>query len=203
MVFVSDYSLPDREILNQTLNQVLIWIPDRTYVVLGASNEASDALIAENIAEDRIPVLKRKSGGQTVVLSPENIIVSALITDERIAKPLDVFLKFNELMIMAIERGGVSGLSTRGVSDIAFGDKKISGSSIYRKKDKLFYHAVINYGESPNTFERYLKHPLKEPDYRMGRGHANFVTSLREIGYSLTIGELKKTLSEVMPLVNE
>ncbi|MDD3789476.1 MAG: hypothetical protein PHO94_12390, partial [Petrimonas sp.] len=60
MVFVSDYSLPDREILNQTLNQVLIWIPDRTYVVLGASNEASDALIAENIAEDRIPVLKRK-----------------------------------------------------------------------------------------------------------------------------------------------
>ncbi len=198
MISVLPYSLPDIQLLESEVNQSFVWIPQETYIVLGASNNVHDAVIAETVAADNIPVLKRKSGGQTVMLTPRNVIISAIITDEEINKPLHVFQEFNKLIINTLQKSGVEELSTRGISDIAVGDKKILGSSIYRAKTKLFYHAVLNYGEPPGTFAKYLKHPSKEPDYRVGRTHTEFVTSLREIGYCNSILQLQNDLREAL-----
>lgn len=200
MIPVLAYSLPDINLLESDENQFLVWIPDQMYIVLGASNNISGAVMEENVMRDHIPVLKRKSGGQTVMLTPRNVVVSAVITGEKTAKPLDVFREFNELIIYVIKQGGALGLTTRGISDIAAGDKKILGSSIYRTKDKLLYHAVLNYGESGDTFEKYLKHPVKEPDYRVGRSHTEFVTSLQQIGYKYSISRLKNDLREALSI---
>ena len=71
----------------------------------------------------------------------------------------------------------------KGISDIAIKDKKILGSAIYRSKDKIFYQAVLNVSENPQLFDKYLKHPKKEPDYRNGRLHSDFVTSFHAEGY--------------------
>ena len=82
-----------------------------------------------------------------------------------------------------------------GISDITMAGKKILGSSIYRSKEALLYHAVLNLGEPASTFERYLKHPTKEPDYRQGRSHSEFVTSLKEIGYTKSYHHMENELS--------
>jgi len=82
-----------------------------------------------------------------------------------------------------------------GISDIAISGKKILGSAIYRSKDALLYHAVLNLGEPATTFERYLRHPSKEPDYRLGRSHSEFVTSLKEKGYNQSYHQLESELS--------
>lgn len=197
MITVLDYSLPDADLLESDENAVLIWIPDQTYIVLGASNNV-DSLVAEAVINDGIPVIKRKSGGQTVVLTPNNLVVSAVITDEMADKPLDVYREFNDVIINVLAESGIKGLSSRGISDIAIYDKKILGSSIFRKKEKLFYHAVINFSEPASTFEKYLKHPSKEPDYRNGRAHAEFVTSLNEAGFNQDIYFLKNVFSEIL-----
>jgi lipoate-protein ligase A len=42
--------------------------------------------------------------------------------------------------------------------------------------------------------EKYLKHPTKEPDYRKGRSHKDFVSSLKESGYDIEPLYLKKQL---------
>lgn len=90
MVEVSEYNLPDIELLNEESNKFLLWIPDKTYIVLGASNKAHIA-VAESLAiKDNITVMKRRTGGQTVMLTPNNLIISAVITDESIMKPKDV-----------------------------------------------------------------------------------------------------------------
>ena len=195
MITVSEYNLPDIQLLNESTNKFLLWIPDKSYIVLGASNNAKDAVVEDVTLRDDICVIKRRTGGQTVMLTPNNIIISALITDESVMKPKDVFNRFNEFIIDAIAKNHNLKFSTRGISDIALGEKKIMGSSMYRGKGKLFYHAVLNFSEPSTTFQKYLKHPSNEPDYRKGRMHHEFVSSLKETGYTESMHHLKKELT--------
>jgi len=195
MLNTSEYNLPDIELLKKKSNQFLIWIPDKVYIVLGASNHPDDALNIENVLKDKIPVLKRPSGGQTVILTPNNIIIAAVFFDKKTSHPKEVFEQINKLIISTIEKTGIRNLSLMGISDIAISGKKILGSAIYRSKDALLYHAVLNLGEPSVTFERYLKHPSKEPDYRHGRSHSEFVTSLKEKGYNRSYHHLENELS--------
>ncbi len=195
MVTVSEYNLPDIQLMSESANKFLLWIPDKSYIVLGASNNAKDAVVENVTLRDNITVLKRKTGGQTVMLTPNNLIISAVITDESVMKPKDVFNRFNDHIISAIAKNHTVQFSTRGISDIAMGEKKILGSSMYRGKGKLFYHAVLNFNEPSTTFQKYLKHPSNEPDYRKGRMHHEFVTSLKETGYAEDIYHLKKEIT--------
>ncbi len=195
MVTVSEYNLPDIQLMNESTNSFLLWIPNKSYIVLGASNNAKDAVIEESTLSDNITVLKRRTGGQTVMLTPNNLIISAVITDESVMKPKDVFNKFNDHIIGAIAKDHAVKFATRGISDIATGELKILGSSMYRGKGYLFYHAVLNFNEPSTTFQKYLKHPNNEPDYRKGRKHHEFVTSLKETGYPENIHHLKNEIS--------
>lgn len=195
MLNTLDYNLPDMEMLKGNSNQFMIWIPDKVYIVLGASNNPNDALNLDKVIKDNITVLKRPSGGQTVMLTPNNIIIAAVFFDKSTLHPKDVFQQINKLIISAIEKAGIENLSLMGISDIAISGKKILGSAIYRSKKALLYHAVLNLGEPSTTFERYLKHPSKEPDYRQGRSHSEFVTSLKEKGYTKSYHHLENIIS--------
>jgi lipoate-protein ligase A len=194
MIEVRDYNLPDSKLLEKNENDVLIWIPDKTIIVLGASDKPETALIIENVITDDIMVCKRKSGGHTVVLSPNVIVISKLFVNSEKLQPKSVFKEVNSRIINALENLGVKNLSHEGISDIAISGKKILGSSIYRNKDKLLYHAVLNHSETASTIERYLRHPQKEPDYRKGRRHGEFVTSLFCNGCDYPSGILKEYL---------
>lgn len=195
MFSTSDYNLPDIELLNKKSNQFLIWIPDNVYIVLGASNKPDEALNMDNVTKDNITVMRRPSGGQTVILTPNNILIAAVFFDNKTLHPKEVFQQINKLIISAIEETGIRNLIMMGISDIAISDKKILGSAIYRSKNALLYHAVLNLSEPASTFERYLKHPSKEPDYRQGRSHSEFVTSLKENGYTKSNHHLVNELS--------
>ncbi len=198
MVKVSEYNLPDTQLMNEESNKFLLWIPEKTYIILGASNKADDAVVESLAVKDNITVMKRRTGGQTVMLTPNNLIISAVLTDESVMKPKDVFNNFNDMIISAIEKDHFEKFSTRGISDIALGEKKIMGSSMYRGKGKLFYHAVLNFNEPPSTFQKYLKHPSKEPDYRKGRNHDEFVTTLKETGYKPNMEHLKNEITAAL-----
>jgi len=195
MINTSKYNLPDIDLLKKKTNQFLFWIPDKVYIVLGASNNPADSLNMDMVEKDQITVLKRPSGGQTVILTPNNIIIAAVFFDKKTMQPKEVFQQINKLIISTIEHTGIHDLSLMGISDIAISGKKILGSAIYRSKEALLYHAVLNLGEPSVTFERYLKHPSKEPDYRQGRSHTEFVTSLKEKGYTRSYHHLANELS--------
>lgn len=196
MLNLSNYYLPDTHLLTDTTQKYMVWVPDSTYIVLGASNNMQDALIMENVLIDNIPVLKRPSGGQTVILTPKNLIISVVFSDDKI-RPKDIFDLMNGLIIEVLKNHNVNHLSLNGISDIAIYEKKILGSSIYRTKNILFYHAVLNVSESSKTFEKYLQHPSKEPDYRKGRKHGEFITSLEDNGLVCSQDELKKALMDI------
>ena len=199
---MTDYNLPDILLLEDKTKRFLTWIPDKSYIVLGASNKAEEALFLEKVKKDDITILKRPSGGQTVMLTPNNLIISVVFFQPENLHPKEVFNQINSLIIESLERAGVKNLAMRGISDIAIDGKKILGSSIYRSKDALLYHAVLNFGEPASTFEKYLKYPSKEPDYRVGRKHADFVTSLKEKGFSQTNSQLADFISQSLEVVS-
>ena len=193
---MTDYNLPDILLLVDKTKRFLTWIPDKSYIVLGASNKVEEALFVEKVKQDDITVLKRPSGGQTVMLTPNNLIISVVFFQLDNLQPKLVFNQINSLIIECLEQAGVKNLAMKGISDIAIDGKKILGSSIYRSKDALLYHAVLNFGEPASTFEKYLKYPSKEPDYREGRKHSDFVTSLKEKGFPKTNSQLADFISQ-------
>jgi len=198
MIQVKKYDLPDFSIYESEKDAFCTWQPEETFIVIGASNKPEDSLNEENILAGNIPVYKRPSGGQAVVLTPNTIVIAMLKNETGIKSPKAFFQFVNSRVIAALEKVGVKQLSQKGISDIAIGEKKILGSSIYRNKEKNFYHAVLNISEDAEVFEHYLKHPVKEPDYRKGRSHRDFVTSLKAEGYTINTEEIINMIAHML-----
>ncbi|MCX6226833.1 MAG: hypothetical protein NTV01_19145, partial [Bacteroidia bacterium] len=173
------YDRPDSVLIDPdaTTNAFLVWQPEGTVIVLGQSNQAETAVHTVLAEQDGVPMIKRHTGGQTVILTPRTLVISVRLISEKLENPQVYFKRINQLIIEALSNLGISNLNEKGISDIAIGEKKILGSSIYRKRSMVFYHAVLNISESPEFIGRYLKHPSREPDYRSGRKHEDFVTS--------------------------
>ena len=198
MIDDREYDLPDAALLSGDTNvsPVIVWVPEFFCIVLGQSNSPETSLHIEAVKQDNIPVYKRPSGGETVILSPGTLVISVLKRNEPLRSPTRYFETFNGKIIKTLQGLGVRDLSMRGISDVCIRDLKILGSSIYRNKDLLLYHAVLNVSQSTRQMERYLKHPVREPDYRRGRSHRTFVTSLAQQGFSISAGEIKEAVLE-------
>ncbi len=192
---VHEYNLPDAFLFKAEKDGFIVWQPVDYHIVLGQSNSAGRSLFEENVMTDKIPVTKRPSGGEAVILTPSTVAVSVARTFPVMIAFRDFFRMVNEVIIDALESLGISDLGMKGISDITIGDRKILGSSMANHRNRLVYHAVINVEEDPSLFEKYLRHPHREPGYRSGRRHSDFVTSLRKEGYSLTPGEIIDAIS--------
>ena len=189
------YNLPDQKVLESEKElDFLVWQPDQKYLVLGRSNEAEKSLIAETVDADQVQVLKRPSGGEAVLLSPKMLIIALKYPLKKVAKPHGVFTIANDLIKTSLSELGIENITSRGISDICLGEQKILGSAIFKKPDSVFYHAVLNISEDVNLIERYLQHPKREPEYRKGRNHLAFVSSIQKEGYFVDIAELKTLL---------
>jgi len=189
------YQLPDIDLLNSMRYEKLeVWRPDKTYIILGRANKAEDSLITKLVSEDYVEVQKRPTGGETVILSPNMLVISMLMHVEKGISPQQYFMKPNNILISILRNNGVKNINSKGISDISIGDKKILGSAIFRNTVSVFYHAILNVSEDISLISKYLKHPKREPDYRLGRAHSKFVTSLWEANYCLDIDTLKTQL---------
>jgi lipoate-protein ligase A len=183
---MTNYNLADKELLDSDANQgYKVFTPAKTYIVLGRSNSMIEDVVKKNALSPEIEILKRPSGGEAVILSPNMLVVAIKMPLAKGLKPNFYFTKANGVIIDSLKEIGVKNLHTKGISDISIEDKKILGSAIFRGPTFMFYHAVLNISENVEIIGKYLKHPKREPDYRKGRKHTEFVTSLQETGYSV------------------
>ena len=189
------YNLPDQQVLESEKKlDFLVWQPDRIYLVLGRSNEAVKSLIADAVDTDKVQVLKRPSGGEAVLLSPNMLVIALKVPLSMVQKAHDVFVIANDIIKEALSKEGVQNITSRGISDICIGEQKILGSAIFKKPDSVFYHAVLNVSEDVNLIERYLQHPKREPDYRKGRSHLAFVSSIHKESHKIAVEKVQKTV---------
>lgn len=183
-----EYDLPDSKILDSDMDfDFCIWQPDSTYIVLGRANNPEESVYMERAVENKINILKRNSGGHSVVLSPKMVVFSLKQQYDYLVKPGQIFDDINKGLIVSFRSAGVDNLTMNGISDLTINGKKVLGSSMYINNGTLFYHAVINVSEDTRLISRYLRYPSREPDYRNGRNHEDFVTSFHKEGYLFDI----------------
>jgi lipoate-protein ligase A len=72
----------------------------------------------------------------------------------------------------------IDGIEHVGTSDLAVNNHKFSGNSLRCKRDHLLYHGTILYNFDLSKIDALLKSPPREPEYRGGRQHTDFVTNL-------------------------
>jgi lipoate-protein ligase A len=162
-----------------------VWQPSRVAVVLGRSNRPERELHLDACRADGVPVQRRAGGGGAVVLGPGCVVVSLA---RRVARPtaLGEHMAFAvEAIAAEVRRLGGPGLEARGHGDLCAGQRKVLGSSAFRRRDVFFYQGSLLVAMDLGLVERYLRHPSREPAYRRGRPHRSFLTTLAAQGLPL------------------
>lgn len=167
---------------DEMTSRVRVYGWDGVAVVIGRGGKQDLELRPENITTDGVRIYKRSGGGCSVVLDPGNLIISLGLPLPGLGKISSTFNEITQWLIKGFAESGIPGVRQQGVSDLTLGEKKVGGSCIYRSKGVLYYSTTLLVDHDPELVDRYLKHPPREPEYRRGRDHRHFMTSLAAEG---------------------
>lgn len=188
----------DDDILKRCAEPLAVscWIPANALVVLGSSNQAAAEVDVERCLADGVAILKRYGGGGTVVLYPGCVVVSIGTWVRQHFNNGFYFQRLNQAVITCLTRYWpvCQHLVQRGLSDIACGERKIAGTSLFRSRNYLLYQASILVENDINLIGKYLRHPTREPDYRQGRSHAAFLMGLCDLDPRMNVAAVLKAL---------
>ncbi len=160
---------------------LLFWEAPRHFVVLGYANRAAEEANLEACRAAGVPVLRRCSGGGTVLQGPGCLNYSVILRTDS-APALGSITGTNRFVMErnAAAIGGLLGrpVTIEGHTDLAVGPRKFSGNAQRRKRDWLLFHGTVLIDFDLALLGRFLRHPTREPDYRGRRGHEEFVTNI-------------------------
>lgn len=149
-----------------------------TVVVLGRGSKPEVELDLSACRQDRVSLLRRHGGGCAVVIDPGNVIVSVALPLSGLGSNKQAFSRLSRWISEGLARIGLDGVTHQGISDLVFLDRKVGGACIYRRRDLLYYSTTVLVSPNIALMERYLQHPPREPEYRRGRTHLEFVSGL-------------------------
>ncbi|MBL9163330.1 MAG: hypothetical protein JNL18_11395 [Planctomycetaceae bacterium] len=182
-----DEALLDAAVEGELPGEVLrLWEPAQFFVVLGRSSQLAEVR-EEACRQDNVAVLRRPSGGATILTGPGCLMYALLLDAER-RPELHSVDHAHELVLGTIAHALAPlarGIARHGTSDLTIpaerpGDPpiKFSGNSLRLKRRRLLYHGTILYEFPLDRIERWLANPARRPAYRGERGHRQFVTNL-------------------------
>ena len=178
-------------------DQVLrFWESPELFVCLGRICKEDEDLKMGTVADDHIPVLRRCTGGGTVLQGKGCLNYSLILSKERDPQIADLRKSYQVILskvVDALRRLKVEA-SFYPISDIALADgqKKISGNAQKRCKKFILHHGTILYDFNLGSIERYLRIPKDVPEYRLGRPHLDFVANV-----SLSAVDIKSSLKDI------
>ena len=170
-----------------------LWWGGPTAVVLGCSDKPERAVNADVCDMSGIPVLKRVTGGGAVLQSPGVLNYSLTMPDTGRLDIHRIFCLGASLIINALSILDVEA-QHQGISDITVHDLKISGNAQARKWKSVLLHGTILVEMDYDLLETTLKHPVREPDYRKGRSHRDFLITLRDLGIDAAYCEVENAV---------
>lgn len=157
-----------------------IWeVPDYC-VILGRSSRLDLEVQQEAVDSDRVPVLRRSSGGLSIVAGPGCLMYSLFLSLDRsphLRSIAEAHHHVGSRMIAAFQSLELP-VTLQGSSDLTWNGRKFSGNSLRVRRRYLLYHGTILYRFDLSRIGRYLLPPPRQPDYRQQRSHDQFVTNL-------------------------
>jgi len=171
-----------------------LWEWPAPVVVLGAGGVVQDDVDEAACTADGVSVLRRSSGGGTVLLGRGCLCYSLVLAYDR-APGLDqirasyrwIFERMQEVFARLLP-----GVEPAGISDLAVAGRKFSGNAQQRKRHHFLHHGTLLHDFDLALLPRYLRSPKRQPDYREQRRHEDFLMNV-----PCSVRELKARLREV------
>ena len=160
---------------------IRFWEAEKFFIVLGKISKLQEDVNIEAARKDNIEIVRRISGGGTVIQGPGCLNYSFIFSYQR--NPLFKDIRKSYSIILNKICDSLKNLDIEArfepISDITFYGKKFSGNAQSRKKRYMLHHGTILYDFPLKMVERYLKIPKEQPQYRKGRAHGDFLTNIK------------------------
>lgn len=167
-----------------------LWEAKKYFVVLGHSDQMLSNVNVVACNDCDVPILRRMSGGGTVVQGPGCLNYSLILKNDPrlIGNIRDTFQYVLERHRQLVE--DLCGLAVRidGISDLTLEGLKVSGNAQYRKARFVLVHGTFLLSFDLRLIEKYLPLPARQPSYRNRRPHLQFITNLNIDSASLREG---------------
>jgi lipoate-protein ligase A len=190
-----DEALLDAAEAGQSGEVLRFWESPEHFVVVGYANKVATEVNVAACEGRGIPILRRCSGGGTVVQGPGclNYALVLEITEggptRNISAANEYIMERNRAAIRSAIGNRQSVISVCGHTDLAMGEHKFSGNSQRRRKNFLLFHGTLLLNFDLKLVSELLNMPSLQPDYREGRAHGDFISNL-----GLPVGLLKTSL---------
>ena len=167
-----------------------LWESNRPFIVIGRSARLNDEVDAEACARAGVPVLRRVSGGGTVMVGPGCLAFTLVLSLTRRPEHRDIRRSMRIIVESLASALPLDGLHLEGTSDLCWHAWKVSGHAQRRTRDALLHHGTLIYGLDLPLMASLLREPARQPEHRAARRHLDFVRNL-----PLTAGAIKQALA--------
>jgi lipoate-protein ligase A len=203
-VSIMDQLLYEEYLLRDTQDNIcIINHGSSPAIVMGISGKLEELVHIDKASDLNIPIIKRFSGGGTVVVDEDTLFVTFIFNSKDINVPCfpEPIYKFSETIYKDVFKDLPFELKQ---NDYVFGSRKFGGNAQYIKKDRWLHHTSFLYDYRPE-FMQLLKHPKKTPEYRNGRNHEEFICKLKSHleEKSALSSYLKQTLGKLFDVTSE
>jgi lipoate-protein ligase A len=167
---------------NQNTGPLLrTWQLNHPAIIMGKGNNSVTEVHQENCKKNPIPIIKRCSGGGTVIIGPGCLCYS-LILPISFHPQLKTINGTNTWIMTKMAKGLSSHCnikaSVNGYTDLCIGTQKFSGNAQRRLKKSLLFHGTLLFDFDLSLITKYLAYPSQSPAYRNQRSHTRFITQL-------------------------
>jgi lipoate-protein ligase A len=189
------------------------WEPTSPLVVIGRSSRAAEEARLDECARLGAPVVRRASGGAAIVSGPGCLMYALILSYDEfpMLRSIDAAHRFVLARMTSGLQTILPNVTCRGTSDLVVSDrascdpdtrdaahqsvshardKKFSGNSLRCKRGHLLYHGTLLYNFDLSLAERLLGTPPRQPSYRAGRSHGQFICNI-----AATADQLRKAIS--------
>ena len=196
------------------------WEPQQHFVVVGCSNRVEREVNVAACQQFGIPILRRCSGGGTVLQGPGCLSYSLILridsdpalqtvtgtnrfVMERNRAALEPLLTRSSRRKEALSfkseiRNPKSEIAVRGHTDLVFDNRKFSGNAQRRRRRAVLFHGSFLLNSDLALIERVLQMPSKQPDYRQSRSHGEFL-----MNWNVSAKEVKAALLQAWRVTEE
>ncbi len=179
-----------------------LWALPQYFVVLGYANRAATEVNLPYCEQLTIPVLRRCTGGGTVLQGP-GVLNYSLILRIADSGPCHSIPATNRFILErhrdALAKLILAPVEARGQTDLAIGGLKCAGNAQRRRRRFLLFHGSFLLHLDVGLLEKVLPLPSRQPDYRMNRSHPDFLINLNLPDHALKAA-LAKAWNAAKPL---
>ena len=145
-------------------------------IVMGISGKPELLLNQELLAKQPIPVIRRFSGGGTVVIDHNTLFITWICNTSHTnvaCCPSQLYQWTTNIYQQFLPTIGMELVE----NDYVIGGRKFGGNAQYLCKERWLHHSSILWDYNPQQM-MYLKIPPKAPKYRQERNHNDFLCKL-------------------------